>query len=110
MRVLTFDEFAAENGASRQSIGEAGLHNPAGHMPKSTWRRMIHAQALKDNEIMARRDQLRIEFNAAVESGEIREPTYVETLVRNAAGHPDKASTQSAQRILARIRASQSAA
>lgn len=53
-----------------------------------------------DDALIERRAELRKEYDAAVERGEVRPLTSMERVERKAAGHPDNASTQAAQRIL----------
>lgn len=101
-KVMDFETFAALHGASRQAVGDAGLHNPAGHMPASTWRRWIADQVKRDEDWFRRREELRAEFAAAVARGEIREPTGLERLHANASGDPENPSVQAARRILAK--------
>lgn len=100
--VLTYEQFATMNGASRQDIGDAAFHNPAGHMPVSTWRRMVAQQAAKDRALIVRRAELQIEYDAKVAAGEIRPPSHREQTIARARGHEDNDSVQAARRICAR--------
>jgi hypothetical protein len=100
---LTFEDFAARHGASRQLYGDAGLHNPAAHMPRSTWKRLVEKQAAADSALQARRDALYREYVAAEERGEIRPPSRRERLEACAAGNPDREDVQACRRLLAKL-------
>ena len=100
--VLDFEQYASRRGAGRADIGDAGLHNPAGHMPQRTWKRFIAAQAAKDHAIISRRAELQKEFDAKVVAGEIREPTALEKTKKTALGCDENPSVQAARRILMR--------
>lgn len=103
--VQDFEAFAAERGASRHGFGEAGLHNPAAHMPKSTWNRLLKRQHNKDVALAQKREKLRGEYEAAVERGEVRPPTSLERLQIRAAGDENNPSTIAARNILAKRKA-----
>lgn len=100
MKVMTFEQFASMNGASRQSIGEAALHMSSHHKSHNTHHKQVIDQAKKDGELILRRDELRNEFNRLVDAGEIREPTRTEVLIAKARGNQDRADNQAARRIL----------
>ena len=42
-QVIDFETFAAMRGASRLDYCEDGAVSPAGHMPKSNWRRLMRS-------------------------------------------------------------------
>lgn len=100
MKVISEEEYLSINGACRQSIGDAALHKNKGYNSDKTWKRIVDIQAKKDHEILARREELRIEYKSKVESGELRPPTRIETLIQTARGNEDNASVQAARRIL----------
>jgi hypothetical protein len=100
MKVMTFEEFAAVNGASRLGIGEAALHRSSNAKSATVHRKQVIAQFEKDAQLIALRDQLRHEFDCLVANGEIREPSPLESLKARANGHPDNQSTQAARRLL----------
>lgn len=99
-QVMTYETFAAINGASRQSIGDAGLHRA--NKNENTQKRFVMAQAKQDHELMIRRGNLRIEYERLVETGKLRPPTSLESSMAIANGHEDNASTQAARRVLTR--------
>jgi hypothetical protein len=70
----------------------------------------VAAQSAKDADLLSRRDHLRAEYDAKVEAGEIRPRTEKEKLETKAAGHPDRADTQAAQRVLEKRQARAEAA
>lgn len=97
--VLTFEQFATRNGASRSDIGEAALHMSSARKSPRTHRRQVLTQARKDMILIARRAQLQREYDDLVRGGKIRQPTAREEVVSRANGHPDNQSVQAARRI-----------
>lgn len=55
---------------------------------------------LSSDEYHAKRNAAIAEYNALVESGQIRDKTPLERRIEAANGHPDNESTQAARRIL----------
>lgn len=104
---VDFEEFAAQRGGSRQDVGDAGLHRSSTNVSAAAKRSALDFQDKKDAVWLARRDDLRAEYDAAVERGEIRPLTSMERLEARAAGHPDNSSTQAAIRLLEKRRASE---
>jgi hypothetical protein len=100
MKVMTFEEFAAMNGASRLGIGEAALHRSSNTKSAKVHRKQVNAQFEKDALLVGLRDRLREEFDLLIAKGEIREPSHMESLKARANGHPDNQSTQAARRLL----------
>lgn len=100
--VVDFETFAAQRGASRQDIGDCGTHMSRASVSIKQTQRVAKRQWRRDDDLVARRDALRAEYMAALERGEIREPTQLERLMARAQGAPDLASTQAARRCLAR--------
>lgn len=98
MRIISKETYLTQKGFSRLGIGEAALHKniPQGKIRK----RIIDRQSEKDWVLIAKRDELRAEYEAKVESGEIRPPTRTEKLIETAKGHPDIESTLAARRLL----------
>lgn len=97
---LTFEEFAAINGASAQGFGDAGNHRRGERHSGKTWNRVLEVQRAKDVALYERRAELRKEYTAKVISGEIMPPTRRERIIAIAAGNPDLASTQAARRLV----------
>ena len=102
MEVIDFEAFAARNGASRQGFGDAGMHRRGERHSDATWGRALRVQFAKDERLMARRAELRLEYDSLVKRGEIRAPSYRERTIEAAQGHPDLQSTQAAIRLCAR--------
>ena len=101
MKIMTFEQFATINGASRFDFSEPGMH-VRGHMSDTAHRRALRQQSETSEALDARRDALRIKYQQCVDRGEIREPTQTERMIERANGHPDLQSTQAARRVLAR--------
>jgi hypothetical protein len=101
-QVIDFETFAAMRGASFADFGDAGAHSPAGHMPKSNWRRLMKALAEQNAELAKRRSELREEYQRLVAEGKVRPPSRIEELLAIANGHEDRAQTHAARRVLAK--------
>lgn len=99
-KVIDFETFATINGASRQDIGEAALHRSSLNKSHNTHRKQVLAQAQKDHQLILKRDELRREYEARVEAGELRPKTHIELLLERAAGDPYFESTHAARRVL----------
>ena len=101
-QVIDFETFATMRGASFADYGDAGAHSPAGHMPKSNWRRLMQALAESNAELAQRRSELREEYQRLVAEGKVRPPSRIEELLVIANGHEDRAQTHAARRVLAK--------
>lgn len=100
MRIVDFETYATERGASRYDLGDAGLHKSTARMGRSTWKRNVLGQMKKDSALAARRAELLAEYDAEVSKGNIRPPAEKERLMAVAAGHDDNAAVQAARRLL----------
>ena len=100
--VLTFEQFAAANGASRQGLGDAGLHISNSAVSRSTHLRLVALQAQKDHDLMVKRGDLAKVYQAKLDAGEIRAPSAREEAIAKANGHPDNDAVQAARRICER--------
>src|SRR5690606_36797677 len=101
-QVIDFETFAAMSGASRLDYCEDGTVSPAGHMPKSNWRRQMKTRVERNAELAQRRDELWEEYQRLVAEGKVRPPTRIEQLIEAANGHEDRAQTHAARRLLAK--------
>ena len=101
-QVIDFETFATMRGASRLDYCEDGAVSPAGHMPKSNWRRQMKTRAERNAELAKRRSELWEEYQRLVAEGKIRPPTRIERLIEAANGHEDRAQTHAARRVLAK--------
>jgi len=101
-QVIDFETFATQHGASRLGYCHDGAVSPAGHMPKSNWRRLMQALAERNAELAQRRAELREEYQRLVAEGKVRPPTRIEQLIEAANGHEDRAQTHAARRLLAK--------
>jgi hypothetical protein len=98
--VRDFEQWAAMQGASRQDIGDAGLHRNTRADSPRVWNRKLKQQAVKDAALVERRVALREQYRQLLASGELREMTKFERLEFTAAGHPDNPNVQAARRLL----------
>lgn len=98
---LTFEQFAAMRGHSRQTMGDPGLHRSSERQSEKQWQRLLAPQRAADVALVEARATLREEYAAKVASGEIKAPSLFDRLFANANGHPDIQSTQAARRLLA---------
>ena len=96
--VMTEEEYLSAKGYPYAGIGEPAMHK--GNYRTKSGQRLVKAQNDKDTEYTRKREELRREYKAKLASGEIREPSAVEKLIKSANGHPDNASTQAARRAL----------
>lgn len=101
-QVIDFETFATQHGASRLGYCHDGAVSPAGHMPKSNWRRLMQALAERNAELAQRRSELWEEYQRLVSEGKVRPPSRIEELLAIANGHEDKAQTHAARRLLAK--------
>jgi len=99
-QVIDFETFATMRGASRLDYCEDGVVSPAGHMPKSNWRRKMRTMAERNAELARRRSELWEEYQRLVAEGKVRPPSRIEELLVIANGHDDKAQTHAARRVL----------
>lgn len=101
-QVIDFETFAAMRGASRLDYCEDGAVSPAGHMPKSNWRRLMRALAERNAELARRRSELWEEYQRLVAEGKVRPPSRIEKLLVIANGNEDRPQTHAARRVLAK--------
>lgn len=101
-QIIDFETFATRHGASRLDYCEDGAVSPAGHMPKSNWRRQMRTLAERNAELAKRRSEAREEYQRLVAEGKVRPPSHIERLLEAANGHEDKAQTHAARRALAK--------
>lgn len=99
MIIATKDEYVRMHS---QPIGEPALHVQVGASQKDRDKR-AKAQWIRDGKIIARREELRREYDERVSAGEIRTPSRTERYIAAANGHPENESTQAARRILKKM-------
>lgn len=99
-QTLTFEQFAAQHGASRQDVGDAGNHRRGERHSDKTWARTLAIQRQRDEIWQARRDGLRAAYASAVRAGDIVAPSFFDRTLAVANGHPDRQDTQAARRLL----------
>jgi hypothetical protein len=98
------DSFMAQQGASNMGHSEPALHRLPGVQPNRK-EQLIAGQANKAAQWQGKRDAASTQYDEAVKSGDVREPTREERLQSAASGHPDNESTQAALRLLAKRQA-----
>ena len=106
MLIMTEEEYLAANGAGFMDGAEPALHRTPGGFPaRGNNSRRAHLDRVQDamKHNNTRREQLRAEYAAKVQSGEIVPPSRAQRLERIAAGHPDNPSTQAARRLLEKL-------
>jgi hypothetical protein len=100
MRIVDFETYATEHGASLLDIGDAGLHKTTARMGRSTWMRHVKLQDDKNKAIIEKRQLLREQYAEELAAGNIRPPTDEEKLIERSAGHDDNPAVQAARRLL----------
>lgn len=100
VQAIDFDQYAAARGLSMSEIGDAGTHKRGRNQSDRQWKRLLRTVDDRSNEVLRLRAELRDEYAAKIERGEIRPLTRAERLQLTAAGHPDLPATQAARRIL----------
>lgn len=96
---MSEEEYLASKGYGSLVIGEPALAKGRQRSEKQQ-NKIVEMQSAKDKEYSDKREELRKEYRQKVESGELREPTTVEKLIKVANGNPDLESTQAARRSL----------
>jgi len=99
-RVMDFETFAAQNGAGALSDDVAIQRMPRASVNDK--KRIMREWSQRENVRIAKRNNLRREYDAAVQRGEVRATTHDERLIRTARGHSDNESVQAARRALAK--------
>ncbi len=99
-QVMTEEEYLASKGYGAMGYSEPGLHKSSARVSQNTRDKQASQVMENAQEYDAKREELRQEYQAKVESGEIRKPTNVEKLLRTAQGHEDNQSVQSARKLL----------
>ena len=98
--IIDEETYLAMHGASKLDIGDAATHRRGQHDSDKSWSKVVNRQSKQDEELLNKREELRKEYQRKIESGELREPTRIERLVRTAQGSEDNESTKAARRIL----------
>lgn len=99
---IDFEQYAAKRGLSFAEVGDAGAHKRGRNQSNKQWARLVRPIHQRAEEVVAKREELRREYDDACARGEIRPLTRHERLLLAASGHPDLESTQAAQRLLAK--------
>ena len=99
---ITFEQFMSLHGLNGDYDVQGHIHAGLRSVPDSkTYKRwyMRRLQELQDRRD-AMRDQARHMYDEAIERGEIRKPTRLESLKEKAQGHPDNTQVMAARRLL----------
>lgn len=98
-QVLTEEEYLTLNGAG--AYLDVCLHEPGwGGRSEAHKRAIKKHDAHRWQENHEKRLKLRAEYKEKVAAGEIRPPTNIELLIKNAQGNEDNESTHAARRAL----------
>ncbi|MEK7808612.1 MAG: hypothetical protein AAB571_06030 [Chloroflexota bacterium] len=100
-QAVSFETFAGIHGAGKFAFSEPALHRRAGANATS-WKRLTDRQLIKTDEWQQKRDALRELYDQKIAANELRPPTEMEILARNAEGHSDNESVLAARRVLAK--------
>ncbi len=101
-RLMDFEQYAAQHGASKLDYGEAGLHQKGINVAHSTHQRGVKAEGARNAALASKRDELQKKYEAEITAGTVRAPSGQEKMELTAQGHPDNAATQAARRVLAK--------
>ena len=99
-QVMTEEEYLASKGYGSMGYSEPGLHKSSARISQNVRDKQANQVMQKAEEYDAKREELRQEYQAKLESGEIRQPTKIESLLKTAQGHEDNKSVQAARRLL----------
>ena len=84
---MTEEEYLASQGYGRSGFGDVALAK--GNYRNRAGQEILRRQNQRDIEYSNRRASLRAEYNSKVRSGEIRQPSRIEQLMKTAQGNPD---------------------
>jgi hypothetical protein len=102
-KVLSEDQFLAQNGAGFMEGAEPALHRTPGWKEGDKKRSKAAKKVLQDmTENDEKRKGLRKEYADKVAAGDIRPPSDVESLIHTAQGDEHMSSVQAARRVLAK--------
>ncbi len=103
MQVMDLDEFYAINGVG-SAFADTSLDTcrfPNG-ISKSAHRNMMKHTETKADEYYNKRAEIRAQYQALVDNGQIRPHTNIERTIRTAKGNPELMSVQAARRMCAK--------
>jgi hypothetical protein len=97
---MSEEQYLSSQSAGRGDIGEAATHRSAANISKKQWQKTLDREAERSNDVVNKRDELRLEYEEKVKSGDIEKPSMLDERIATANGHPDNESTQAARRLL----------
>ena len=100
--VMTEEEYLSSKGYSFMGYSEAGLHKGSKNESKRSRKQAVDLVQSRAQEYDEKRQELRKEYQAKLESGEIRKPTAIEKSLKVAQGLDERSDVQAARRTLAK--------
>jgi hypothetical protein len=98
IRAITLTQFAVERGLTTEHDVQAHIHAGLRSAPTTKTYARWNKRTLA--ELQDAVTATRAAYRAAIEAGEIREPTQMELLIARANGHEDNPSVHAARRLL----------
>ena len=92
------DEYLALKGYGSPFYSEPAMHKgkqKTAHQQEQ----LLNINLQRSNKYVSERNALKEEYRKKIASGELRQPTRVERIIKAANGHPDLESTQAARRL-----------
>ena len=102
VQVMTEEEYLSSKGYSFMGYSEAGLHKGSKNESKRSRKQAVDLVQSRAQEYDEKRQELRKEYQAKLESGEIRKPTAIEKSLKVAQGLDERSDVQAARRTLAK--------
>lgn len=100
MRILTFNQWATENGKVTTADVDSHIHAGLRSAPQTKAFKKFYETKLK--ELMDARMHALVEYQELIKNGSIKELTKDEKLILTANGHEDNIATHAARRICAK--------
>ena len=95
---MTEEEYLSSKGYGRSGFGDVALAK--GNYRNRTGKAILQRQNTKDVEYANKRTSLRAEYNRKLSSGEIRQPSRIEQLIKTTRGNSDNEAVKAARRVL----------
>lgn len=97
-KIMTEEEYLASRGYGSSGFGDVALSK--GNYRNGTGRAILQRQNRRDVEYANKRTALRAEYKSKLSSGEIRQPSRIEQLLKTARGNSDNEAVKAARRAL----------
>lgn len=95
---MTEEEYLSSKGYGRSGFGDVALAK--GNYRNRAGKAILQRQNKKDIEYSNKRASLRSEYKSKLASGEIRQPSRIEQLLKTARGNSDNEAVIAARRVL----------